>query len=199
MATMAEKMAAVEAAAAKATGAAQPENDADLITGHLDADQLNDMTVKELKKLADDMGLEYDAKIKKDDLVALIAAEPVQVEKAAIVDGGVDPDAAPEATDGLIIGVDLAAAPEADAQDDPEDTDEDPTCVDVELEGRVLVTYTGMVNLRDDKLNVVGQAMQGQTFPVVGACTRDGATWYRIEDQADKQYLISGDVVRYMA
>ena len=193
MASIEDKMAAIEAGAAKAAGADQDE---ELITGHLDEEQLKEMTVKELKALADDMGLEYDPKIKKDDLVALIAAEPVQAEKAAIEDGDVDQTDATEAADGLLIGVDLAAA-------DPEEGD--PQCKEITLHkedkvaGRALVTYTGLVNLRDDQLHVVGQAMQGQVFPVVAKREQDGKTWYRVEDQAGKQFLISGDVVRFMA
>lgn len=193
MASIEDKMAAIEAGAAKAAGADQDE---ELITGHLDEEQLKEMTVKELKALADDMGLKYDPKIKKDDLVALIAAEPVQAEKAAIEDGDVDQTDATEAADGLLIGVDLAAA-------DPEEGD--PQCKEITLHkedkvaGRALVTYTGLVNLRDDQLHVVGQAMQGQVFPVVAKREQDGKTWYRVEDQAGKQFLISGDVVRFMA
>lgn len=194
MANMEEKMAQVEAqAAAKAAGNAKA--DTDLITGHLDAEQLKAMKMPELKALANDMGLEYAFNIKKDDLVALIAAQPVQAEKAAIVDGDVDPDAATGAAGGLLVNTE----PKADDQDDPEEDDEDPACVDVELKGCALVTYTGMVNLRDEDMNVVDQAMQGQVFPVVGKREKDGAVWYRVEDRHGKECLISADVVRYMA
>lgn len=183
--TMEEKMAQVEAqAAAKAAGTANA--DTDLITGHLDAEQLKAMKMPELKALANDMGLEYAFNIKKDDLVALIAAQPVQAEKTAIVDGDVDHDATTGAADGLLVNT------------DPEEDDEDPACVDVELKGRALVTYTGMVNLRDEDMNVVDQAMQGQVFPVVGKREKDGAVWYRVEDRNGKECLISADVVRYM-
>lgn len=192
--TMEEKMAQVEAqAAAKAAGTAKA--DTDLITGHLDTEQLKAMKMPELKALANDLGLEYAFNIKKDDLIAMIAAQPVQAEKAAIVDGDVDPDAATGAADGLLVNTD----PEAGTQDDPEEDDEDPACVDVELKGRALVTYTGMVNLRDEDMNVVDQAMQGQVFPVVGKREKDGAVWYRVEDRHGKECLISADVVRYMA
>lgn len=193
--TMEEKMAQVEAqAAAKAAGNAKA--DTDLITGHLDAAQLKAMKMPELKALANDLGLEYAFNIKKDDLIALIAAQPVQAEKAAIVDGDVDPNAATGAADGLLVNTDPE---EGDDQDDPEEDDEDPACVDVELKGRALVTYTGMVNLRDEDMNVVDQAMQGQVFPVVGKREKDGAVWYRVEDRHGKECLISADVVRYMA
>lgn len=201
--TMEEKMAQVEAkAAAKAAG--NTKADTDLITGHLDAEQLKAMKMPELKAMANDMGLEYAFNIKKDDLVALIAAQPVQAEKAAIVDGDVDPDAATGAADGLLVNTDHEAddqddPEEDDDQDDPEEGDEDPTCVDVELKGRALITYTGMVNLRDEDMNVVDQAMQGQVFPVVGKREKDGAVWYRVEDRHGKECLISADVVRYMA
>lgn len=201
--TMEEKMAQVEAqAAAKAAGNAKA--DTDLITGHLDAEQLKAMKMPELKALANDMGLEYAFNIKKDDLVALIAAQPVQAEKAAIVDGDVDPDAATGAADGLLVNTDPDAdtqddPEEDDTQDDPEEDDEDPACVDVELKGRALVTYTGMVNLRDEDMNVVDQAMQGQVFPVTGKREIEGVAWYRVEDRHGKECLISADVVRYMA
>lgn len=198
MATMEEKMAQVEAAAAAKT-AGTAKADTNLITGHLDVDQLKEMKMSELKALANDLGLKYAFNIKKDDLVAMIAAEPVQAEKEAIEDANVEPDAAPEAADGLIIGVDLAAAPEGDAQDNPEDDGVGLACVDVQLKGRALVTYTGMVNLRDEALAVVDQAMQGQVFPVVGKREKDGAVWYRVVDRHGKERLISADVVRYMA
>ena len=64
--------------------------------------------------------------------------------------------------------------------------------------GRVLVVYTGMVNLRDMDGNVDDLAMQGQTFPVCGRLVRDGATWYKITDREKKLHLISAEVVRYM-
>lgn len=196
--TMEEKMAQVEAqAAAKAAGAAQA--DTDLITGHLDVEQLKGMKMSELKALANDMGLKYAFNIKKDDLAAMIAAEPVQAEKAAIVEDVADPEAAAEAADGLIIGVDLAAAPEAVAQGEDEDADEGLERTDVPMNGRVLVTYTGMVNLRDENLAVIDQAVQGQVFPVTGKREIEGVVWYRVEDRHGKECLISGAVVRYMA
>ena len=61
------------------------------------------------------------------------------------------------------------------------------------------VTYTGMVNLRDENLAVIEQAMQGQVFPVTGKREIEGVAWYRVEDRHGKEYLISTDVVRYMA
>lgn len=184
--TMEEKMAQVEArAAAKAAGAAQANTD--LITGHLDVEQLKGMKMADLKAMANDMGLKYPFNIKKDDLAAMIAAEPVQVERAAIVEGDVDPEATAE------------AAPEADDQDEDKVADEDLECTDVPMKGRVLVTYTGMVNLRDETLAVIDQAMQGQVFPVTGKREIEGVAWYRVEDRHGKECLISGDVVRYMA
>lgn len=196
--TMEEKMAQVEAqAAAKAGATAQA--DTDLITGHLDVEQLKGMKMADLKALANDMGLKYPFNIKKDDLAAMIAAEPVQAEKAAIVDGDADPEAAPDAADGLIVDDTPAVAPEADAQDEDEGADEGLECADVPMKGRVLVTYTGMVNLRDENLAVIDQAMQGQVFPVTGKREIEGVTWYRVEDRHGKERLISGAVVRYMA
>lgn len=195
--TMEERMAQVEAqAAAKAAGAAQA--DTDLITGHLDAEQLKGMKMADLKALANDMGLKYPFNIKKDDLAVMIAAEPVQAEKAAIVEDVTDPEDAADAADGLIIDTDQEAAPEAAAQEDGE-TDEGLECTDVPMKGRVLVTYTGMVNLRDENLAVIDQAMQGQVFPVTGKREIEGVAWYRVEDRHGKECLISADVVRYMA
>ena len=191
MASIEDKMAAIEAGAAKAAGVDQEGT----ITGHLDADPLNERTVKELKALADDLGLEYDPKIKKDALVALIAAEPVQAEEAAIVED-VDQTDAPDATPGVILGVDLSLA--ADPEDEEPEKDADERKED-KVAGRVLVTYTGLVNLRDDQLHVVGQSMQGQVFSAIAKCEENGKAWYRIEDQAGKRFLISADVVRFMA
>ena len=195
---MEEKMAQVEAAAAaKVAGTAKA--DTEMITGHLDVDQLNGMKMSELKALANDMGLKYPFNIKKEDLTAMIAAEPVQAEKTAIVPGDVDHEAAAEAADGLIVATDPAAAPEADAQDEDETAAEGLECTDVPMKGRVLVTYTGMVNLRDESLAVIDQAMQGQVFPVTGKREIEGVVWYRVEDRHGKECLISGAVVRYMA
>lgn len=195
---MEEKMARVEAAAAaKVAGAVKA--DTDMITGHLDVEQLKGMKMTELKALASDMGLKYPFNIKKEDLAALIAAEPVQAEKVAIVDDAVDPEAAPDAADALLINPDPDTADTG--QGDHEEDDEDLECIELEqkLTGRVLVTYTGMVNLRDDALAVVDQAMQGQVFPVTGKREKNGAVWYRVEDRHRKERLISAEVVRYMA
>ena len=195
---MEEKMAQVEAAAAaKVAGAVKA--DTDMITGHLDVEQLKGMKMTDLKALANDMGLKYPFNIKKDDLADMVAAETVQAEKAAIVDGDVVPEAAPDAADALLINHD--PDPVDAGQGDPEEDDEDLECIELEqkLTGRVLVTYTGMVNLRDDALAVVDHAMQGQVFPVTGKREKDGVVWYRVEDRHGKEYLISADVVRYMA
>ena len=192
---MEEKMAQVEAAAAaKVAGAAKA--DTEMITGHLDVEQLKGMKMTELKALASDMGLKYPFNIKKEDLAAMIAAEPVQVEKVEIMDTDVDPETAPDVADALLINPDPDTADTG--QDDP---DEDLECIELEqkLTGRVLVTYTGMVNLRDDALAVVDQAMQGQVFPVTGKRKKNGTVWYRVEDRHGKERLISGAVVRYMA
>lgn len=93
----------------------------------------------------------------------------------------------------LILEADAAAAdtkeeqPPAEHSDGPEG-----------IGGRVLVVYTGMVNLRDMDGNVDDLAMQGQTFPVCGRLVKDGATWYKITDREKKPHLISAEVVRYM-
>lgn len=46
-------------------------------TGHLDADQLNEMSYNELKKLAADMGVKPEGKTKADYIAALVAAEVI--------------------------------------------------------------------------------------------------------------------------
>lgn len=190
--TMEEKMAQVEAqAAAKAAGAAKA--DTDLITGHLDVDQLNGMKMSELKALANDMGLKYAFGIKKDDLIDMIAAVPVQVEKEAIVET-TDTAVAEETAPGL--GLETTEKDD-NAVDQTPAAEEEGT--DEELEGRVLVTYTGMVNLRDENLAVVDQAMQGQAFTTTGKCEKNGAAWYRVVDRFGRKLLISAAVVRYMA
>ena len=79
-----EIMASVEAAAAASTIHAAEGCNA--ITGHLDKEQLKGMKMADLKALANDMGLKYAFGIKKDDLIDMIAAVPVQAEKEAIVE-----------------------------------------------------------------------------------------------------------------
>lgn len=201
MTNMEEMMASVEAAAAMEAGAPEAAAAATTVTGHLSADDLAEMKMPDLKALANEMGLEYHGNIKKADLVKLIAAEQVEVDltdaEVEIVD-----DEAADAALGVILDED-----QTDAEDQTDDQDEDQTddadvdldCEDVKLSGRVLVTHTGMVNLRDEDLNVVERAMQGQTFKVVGRRSVEGVTWYRIENQAGDHRLIRADLVRYMA
>lgn len=201
MANMEEMMASVEAAAAMEAGAPEAAADATTATGHLSADDLAEMKMPDLKALANDMGLEYPGNIKKADLVKLIAAEQVEVN---LTDADVEivDDEVADATLGVILDED-----QTDAEDQTGDQDEDQTddadvdlvCEDVKLSGRVLVTHTGMVNLRDEDLHVVERAMQGQTFKVVGRRSVEGVTWYRIENQAGDHRLIRADLVRYMA
>lgn len=56
-------------------------------TAHLDPDQLQSMTLAELKKLAEEMGLYAHDLRKKSDVIALITAKAVEVE-----DGDTPPD-----------------------------------------------------------------------------------------------------------
>lgn len=191
MASFDDILASVEAAAAASTTHAVESDGA--ITGHLDKEQLKEMKMADLKALANDMGLKYAFGIKKDDLIDMIAAVPVQVEKEAIVgitDDAVTEEAAP--------GLAMETSEKDDNAVDPTTAAEEEGA-DEELEGRVLVTYTGMVNLRDENLAVVGQAMQGQVFATIGKCEKNGATWYRVVDRFDCELLISAAVVRYMA
>ena len=202
MANMEEMMASVEAAAAMEAGAPEAAAAATTVTGHLSADDLAEMKMPDLKALANEMGLEYPGNIKKADLVKLIAAEQVEVDltdaEVEIVD-----DEVADAALGVILDEDqIDAEDQTDDDQDEDQTDDadvDLDCEDVKLSGRVLVTHTGMVNLRDEDLNVVERAMQGQTFKVVGRRSVEGVTWYRIENQAGDHRLIRADLVRYMA
>ncbi len=202
MTNMEEMMASVEAAAAMEAGAPEAAAAATTVTGHLSADDLAEMKMPDLKALANEMGLEYPGNIKKADLVKLIAAEQVEVDltdaEVEIVD-----DEVADATLGVILDEDQTDAEDQtdDGQDEDQtdDADVDLDCEDVKLSGRVLVTHTGMVNLRDEDLHVVERAMQGQTFKVVGRRSVEGVTWYRIENQAGDHRLIRADLVRYMA
>ena len=203
MANMEEMMASVEAAAAMEAGAPEAAAAATTVTGHLSADDLAEMKMPDLKALANDMGLEYPGNIKKADLVKLIAAEQVEVDLTDADVEIVDDEVADE-TLGVILDVDQTGdedQTDADGQDEDQtdDPDVDLDCEDVKLSGRVLVTHTGMVNLRDEDLHVVERAIQGQTFKVVGRRSVEGVTWYRIENQAGDLRLIRGDLVRYMA
>lgn len=202
MANMEEMMASVEAAAAMEAGAPEAAAAATTVTGHLSADDLAEMKMPDLKALANEMGLEYPGNIKKADLVKLIAAEQVEVDltdaEVEIVD-----DEVADAALGVILDEDQTDAEDQTDDDQDEDqtddADVDLDCEDVKLSGRVLVTHTGMVNLRDEDLHVVERAMQGQTFKVVGRRSVEGVTWYRIENQAGDHRLIRADLVRYMA
>lgn len=202
MANMEEMMASVEAAAAMEAGAPEATAAATTVTGHLSADDLAEMKMPDLKALANEMGLEYPGNIKKADLVKLIAAEQVEVDltdaEVEIVD-----DEVADAALGVILDEDQPGAEDQTDDDQDEDqtddADVDLDCEDVKLSGRVLVTHTGMVNLRDEDLRVVERAMQGQTFKVVGRRSVEDVTWYRIENQAGDLRLIRGDLVRYMA
>lgn len=202
MANMEEMMASVEAAAAMEAGAPEAAAAATTVTGHLSADDLAEMKMPDLKALANEMGLEYPGNIKKADLVKLIAAEQVEVDltdaEVEIVD-----DEVADAALGVILDEDQTDAEDQTDDDQDEDqtddADVDLDCEDVKLSGRVLVTHTGMVNLRDEDLNVVERAMQGQTFKVVGRRSVEDVTWYRIENQAGDHRLIRADLVRYMA
>lgn len=178
MAGINDKMAAIEAAALAQTTDVQDE----VLEARLDEEQLREMTVKDLKAMAADMDLTYDKNAKKEDLVALIAAEIVQIPPEAVIQKVEDGDNA-----------------EAVATDGEDLTQEDKELPGVEIvEGCVMVCYNGMVNLRDGDLNVVGNAMQGQTFPVTARVTDETGTWYVVEDQDGRAYMISAEVVRFM-
>lgn len=132
---------------------------------------MESMTMTELVKVAQGKGLDTKKAKKKADVIALILEADAARKTAE-----------PEAADDL-----PQQQPPAEHSDGPE-----------AIVGRVLVVYTGMVNLRDMDGNVDDLAMQGQTFPVCGRLVRDGATWYKITDREKKLHLISAEVVRYM-
>lgn len=60
--------------------ALEENNDGEVETGHLDPEQLKEMTVPELRKLANDMGLDDSGK--KDELIERICSAEVQVGDA---------------------------------------------------------------------------------------------------------------------
>lgn len=63
-----------------------PSGDSGKMTGHLDPEELESMTVENLKKLAADMDLDVSACKKKADYVNAIAAVEVEIEEAAVLD-----------------------------------------------------------------------------------------------------------------
>lgn len=177
MNSMEETMAAVEAAAAAAAGV--PTKPRQEHTG----EALEGMTMTELVKVAQGKGLDTKKAKKKADVIALILGADDAREAA-------EPAAAADLPRQL------------EDQDDAAAQEEQPTAEHSDgseiIGGRVLVVYTGMVNLRDMDGNVDDLAMQGQTFPVCGRLVKDGATWYLITDRQKKLHLISAEVVRYM-
>ncbi len=198
MSNMEEMMAAVEAAAAAEAGAEVPAAPKTR-KGHLNEAHLLEMKMPDLKALASDMGLDFPGNIKKADLAKMVAAETVEVDEADTIEE-VDPEVAADAALGVILE-DEDQTDGTDQDGDADQTDDAPALEseDVKLSGRVLVIYPGRVNLRDETLKVKGQAMQGQTFAVVGRRTIEGVIWYRIADQAGEAHLIRADLVRYMA
>jgi len=75
--------------------AAEGENEGEnTIEGNLDAKQLETLTIKELKKLADDMGIDTSKMKVKADYINAIVAETVE---APVDDGEAPPDLSAEA------------------------------------------------------------------------------------------------------
>lgn len=178
MNSMEETMAAVEAAAAAAAGVpAKPRQE---YTG----EALEGMTMTELVKVAQGKGLDTKKAKKKADVIALI----LEADAAQAAAGTAADDDLPQLPE------EKPAAAAAREEQQPAEHSDGPEAIG----GRVLVVYTGMVNLRDMDGNVDDLAMQGQTFPVCGRLVRDGATWYKITDREKKLHLISAEVVRYM-
>lgn len=61
-------------------------------TGHLDAEQLEELTVAKLKELAEDMGLDVSGCKKKADYIAAIVAVEVELGPEVDPDADEDPD-----------------------------------------------------------------------------------------------------------
>lgn len=188
MASMEDMMKAVESAAAKKAGTGT-------VKGHLSADELMQMKVAELKAMAEDWGLNVSKCKTKADFVAALTAEEVEapVEGEAVLTQEEVAGLKPE--DVLTVETDATAkeaAADAGSYQESAQAKEDAK----DFDGVVLVSYTGMVNLRDYELNPDGLAMQGQTFKTTGTIQRNGATWYKITDRHGKDHLISADVVR---
>lgn len=177
MASMEDMMKAVESAAAKKAGTGT-------VKGHLSADDLKKMKLDDLKVMAEDWGLNVSNCKTKADYVAALTAEEVE---------------APTEGEGVLTAEEAAALKPEDVLTVETDTDPQEPEDHRDFTGVVMVTYTGMVYLRDHELRVDGLAIQGQTFKTTGTVQRNGATWYKIEDRERKQHLISAEVVRYMA
>lgn len=84
-----EDKATADAAVASGYFALVDSDEGEPIIGHLDTKQLETMKVSDLKKMAEDMGLDTDG-LKKEQLVAAIAA--TEVEAGEQVDGENEPD-----------------------------------------------------------------------------------------------------------
>lgn len=177
MASMEDMMKAVESAAAKKAGTGT-------VKGHLSADDLKKMKLDDLKAMAEDWGLNVSNCKTKADYVAALTAEEVE---------------APTGGEDVLTAEEAAALKPEDVLTVETDTDPQEPEDHREFNGVVMVTYTGMVNLRDHELRPDGLAIQGQTFKTSGTVQRNGVTWYKIEDRERKQHLISAEVVRYMA
>lgn len=187
MASMEDMMAAVEAAAAKKTGATTGT-----VKGHLSEDELKQLKLTELKAMADDFGLNASTCKTKADYAALIAGVEVEADLEGEGTLTAEEVEALEPGDVLTVEADDGTQSEAQADEDQDEGGQDFT-------GVVMVIYTGMVNLRDQDGNVDGMAMQGQTFETTGTVQRNGATWYKITDRHGKGHLISAQVVRQVA
>ena len=64
----------------------EPSGDSGKMIGHLDPADLETMTIENLKKLAEDMGVDVSKCKKKADIVAAIAAVEVEVDEADALD-----------------------------------------------------------------------------------------------------------------
>lgn len=173
MKSIEEKMAAVEAAAAAKTGQAAPPAD-------VEARTMGDMIVGHLDRAELELWTVKDLKA----LAADMDLKTDGLKKSEIIDA--------------IVEVEVAATAEEPDEEETEEPEREDDGQIAEIGGRVLVTFTGAVNLRDMRGNVDGGAFQGQVLPVHGVVERNGATWYKVEDRAGKEHLISGQVVRYM-
>ncbi len=175
MKSIEEKMAAVEAAAAAKTGQEPATVGVDYGAPGGDMTVVGhlDRAELELWTVKELKALAADMGLKMDGL-----------KKSEIIDA--------------ITAEEVAAPAEEPDEEETEEPEQEDDGQIAEIGGRVLVTFTGDVNLRDMQGNVDGGAFQGQVLPVRGVVERNGATWYKVEDRAGKEHLISGQVVRYM-
>lgn len=140
---------------------------------------LEEMTAKELTAMAENMGLQPGKGLKKEKLMEMIKA--AQEAAAAPIEEGELELQIPE----------TSAVEEVPAEPGQ-------GILEKAASGRALVTYVGMVNLRNEALQVVRQVLHGQVLKVVGIREDEKGRWYRVECPGGREYLISAETVKYI-